>query len=1373
MIQEINSSQNPKEKTKQYERAGYRVHFDRLRDSYNDVSAIRTHKFKCQILNQATEENGEANQNLNKIQHEINQKLDALGKVVDSSEDGSLLNFLIQLYGLGFLFVSKPAKRKSLLDRLNDKDIKESDINYDNCELKNYIRDEEALYEFLTSQPRNVKENINDNFLPNSMIGNIGRIFEQDKKIDSKNLNEFPIVKKVHDDLLEIVLKIDLEKKKINQKDFQDYFKIIIENDELPEATFVVQKISEEEIKRNIENPIDIYTAYFRYLNPIAQKHKIEVQSLCGVADNQNALSKLFNSNLQDFQKDLESCEKLIASGNCQYFQENPNILNLIAKRVHFLAKEIGNINEIDFINNNFAEYRVLIGGRLQGWLSNFISRIKKFEDNLKTDGDHHKIFEKINKFCDWKNIFPSQQKINFEKLIELRKEAYESLLQIMEQQKTDSNNRDFGEIIFEYNRYLQEFREYLMKFNNEGIPEIIFQDGNEKILKIVSINNKDADKIVIGEYEISKDLLEKESKKKSRKDSQDDENDNEKSEIETDKKIIGYWSLSLVPSELDNYPRFIGQAQKNPQQEINKARNNLFKLIFQSLEFAKKVREVNNKKSNFNAEIWSKEVKNNKKISDFGLFHKNLETLKELASCHKGSEAKKSKTYKFLEKFVDEKNNIDLRKKFEDGKLHDVKFFLSGYEKQTHQYLTTTPTPDFEDYLLQFEQNFGLKNLENEEQIKRFLNIQDGNFSFDTLERGEVLKIYLSLLLRDLEGDFQRKEINLPQDINCDQLLETSLQSLIFNKHNQLKKSEKIDAVRRFVASSLSSEIRSKLGMLTRTDYIKRNVIQTTNGNQNFIRYVPINWGDFDRFNDSEEPLKIKGKRNKLTQKKRKKIRENAKKEFSSEAKEILNQFFKDDKKVDNKEFFDQNNQNIAEQIWKIFPKKSAQDQKKLARVLAEIPHRFEMVLICKSKIESLEESSFKISSGLFINKSNNKEIFDFFREAKGYNLYSFPIQTSVYQKQFLERFLWGDRGDENQQNKLEEKMLGGSLIFERMVDIKNNFAEKDHCFYYAIPFQFEKKSSEKVEKTLGKKRFRHSTISKAKPNILGIDLGEYGFGYAIFDQEKLYFKEKGFIRIPLLENMRDKAKSWKDNQASGIFSRPTTHLADIREQTAGQIRNQIHHLAMKHQAIPVYEDSVDGFETGGQRISKLYKTLKTADIIRKSTKADETVRKHIWGNIFNGIGAEIGSSYTSQTCRECGISESYEVRQKYNEAKKNKNKEDEKTLKDNLLEIEKKQRIEMPDHIAKEKGKRGQKAWFKCQNCGQEVDADEQAAKNIALKYFFKEDISDDDKIKYSVEIKDKKVDEASSKEAKTRIDTLKLFIDKSKTFKENKTS
>jgi hypothetical protein len=140
------------------------------------------------------------------------------------------------------------------------------------------------------------------------------------------------------------------------------------------------------------------------------------------------------------------------------------------------------------------------------------------------------------------------------------------------------------------------------------------------------------------------------------------------------------------------------------------------------------------------------------------------------------------------------------------------------------------------------------------------------------------------------------------------------------------------------------------------------------------------------------------------------------------------------------------------------------------------------------------------------------SKEIFDFFSEAKGYNLYSFPIQTSVYQKQFLERFLWGDRGDENQQNKLEEKMLGGSLIFERIVDIKNNFSEKDHCFYYAIPFQFEKKASEKVEKTLGKKRFRHSTINMAKPNILGIDLGEYGFGYAIFDQEKLYFKEKGY---------------------------------------------------------------------------------------------------------------------------------------------------------------------------------------------------------------------------------------------------------------------
>jgi hypothetical protein len=1348
MQQENNSTKNSQDK--ENKQAGYRIHFERLRDNYSEVSAIRTHKFKCSIPKEGI--------------REVKEKFEKLGKAVDSSEDGSLMNFLIQLYGFGFLFVSKPAKRKGLLNLLLNNE--NSVINYDNCELKNYIRNDEALYEFLTSQPRNVSENIKNNFLPNSMIERIGEIFERDKKINNINLKDFPIIKKVHDDLLKIVLKLDLEKKKINQKDLQEYFKINISDDKLPEATFVVQQIAEEEIIRNIENPIDIYTAYFRYLNPIAQKHKIDVQSLFGVSENQNALSKLFNSNLADFQKDLESCRNLIASGDFEYFQTNPKILNLIAQEVHKLAKKIGNANEVDFINHNFADYRGSIGGRLQSWLTNFSKRIKKFEDNLNDDGDHHQIYKKIDKFCDWKNIFPTQQKINFEKLKELRKEAYESLLQIMEQQKIDSSKRDFGEIIFEYNQYLQDFREYLMKFNNEGIPEVIYADEKEQTLKIISINEKDADKILIGNYEIAQDLFAKDSKKKSKKTSQDEESEDENNKIETDKKIIGYWSLRSIPAELDNYPRFIGQAQKNPQLEIENARDNLFKLILQSLEFAKTVREINNKKAKFNEQNWIKEEKKN---NDFGLFHKNLETLKGLASCYNEKDVKKSKTYNLLRKFIDEKvdeKNADMIANFNEGKLQNVKFFLSGYEKKYKQYLKTNPQ-NFENYLLQFEEHFGLKNLENEEQVKRFLNIQDGNFSFDTLERGEILKIYLSLLLRDLEGDFQRKEITLPQNLKLDQFLKTSLQSLIFDKQNKLKKSEKIDSVKRFIASSLASEIRSKLGILTRNDYIKRNVIQATNGDQNFIRYVPINWGDFDRFKEPEEPLKSTGKRNRFTKRKRQKIREKAKTGFSLKAKEIL---------VEQKIKHDQNNQNIAQEIWKIFSKKSPQDQQKLAQVLAEMPHRFEMVLISKSKIESLEDSSLKISSGLFIGKSKDKEIFDFFREAKGFNLYSFPIETSVYQKQFLERFLWGDRGDENQQNILEEKILGGTLIFERTVDIKNNFAEKDHCFYYAIPFQFEKDANEKVEKTLGKKRFRNSTINKEKPNILGIDLGEYGFGYAIFDQERQGFVAKGFMQIPLLQKMRDQAKNWKDSQASGIFSRPTTHLANIREQATGQIRNQIHHLAIKHQAIPVYEDSVDGFETGGQRISKLYKTLKISDVYSKSSnKADEGIRKHIWGNSFVGIGDQIGASYTSQTCRECGFSMSYEVRQKYNEAKKNKEKDREIDLKDQLIDIEKKQRIEMPDHIAKEKGKRGQKAWFKCQNCNHEDDADEQAAKNIALKYFFKININEEDAIKYSVNVKEKKStnkgDGAMSKESRTRIDTLKLFIDKSKEFRENK--
>ena len=45
-----------KNQSKKFERAGYRIHFDRLRDLRSSISAIRTHKFKCEIPKEAEQD---------------------------------------------------------------------------------------------------------------------------------------------------------------------------------------------------------------------------------------------------------------------------------------------------------------------------------------------------------------------------------------------------------------------------------------------------------------------------------------------------------------------------------------------------------------------------------------------------------------------------------------------------------------------------------------------------------------------------------------------------------------------------------------------------------------------------------------------------------------------------------------------------------------------------------------------------------------------------------------------------------------------------------------------------------------------------------------------------------------------------------------------------------------------------------------------------------------------------------------------------------------------------------------------------------------------------------------------------------------------
>ncbi len=1257
-------------------KVGYKIHFDRLRSIKSKADFMHTHKFKFAVENEIAAQ-------------DLWKKFEEVGDVVDSSKEGSLLWFLVQLYGLGFLFVSSDGKKELLLRKLYKKDLEKLEIS---SKYSQFIVDEEALEARLKSGFRNIIKDIKNNFFPQKVIDFLAEIFGVKEKIKADNLEKFEIVKKCHDELLAFAL----EKSALGSVELQDFFGVKIKKEEGIKTTFVIQEIAKDELKKNIEFGIDIYKAYFRYLAKASQVSGFEIQTLAGTDNNQNALSNLFGVSFAEFRVGIDNCKNLLKQGNPDYFDKNEDVLNLIAQALHKLSLKVKDAQEVDFVAGNWSEYRALFGGRLQGWLSNFENRIDLLEKTLGNDGQHFKAIELIEKNCDFKKLFSQSNILNFNKIKDLRVVLFEALKAIKGEPNNFNNQQDFGSLINEYGEYLQGFREFLMKWNNEGIP--------------LKIDDKEIDFLAKNDefFLNAKELCEKEKTENG----------------------LYRWSLKAVPNELERYPRFIGVAKENVSEKIKEASEDVAKIAFAGLKFVREIRAVNfdNKAKDFNEKIWLKD--------NSGLFFKNIEAVKKIAQKFNIYNLKQSESFKFLQHFIDLKSDdeqvkiwknileisnkkpLEIKKQIggreADFSLDRVKFFLSGYERRNNKTIAINQF-SFDEFLAKFENFFGLNLIKNENDLKKWLNFRDGKTSDKTSEKGEILKIYFALMLRDLP--YENNKVFLPKFCDDYKIFSfTSLPSLVLDG-SELKKETDILSLRRFLQSAIGAKIRNYISILSRKEFIKRNVIQITNGNQSCLKYAPVEWGDFS---DLENNLKNKLDA-KQYEKKISKIKNSAKKSFSENSLLVLESAGIDSSK---------SNKEIATEIFKIFSNQNFAAQKQLMQVLGEMPHRFEVVLMIKKEIEGLKT----IENGLLIEKSSASNIYQLkqYKKPKNDYYYSFKIETSVYQKQFLERFLWQDK-----ENILEESMAGGSIIAERKYEIDDNLSlqAKEILFYFAIPFKIENNATAELSE---RKLSDNFTIpnSEGKPqkqyreekNILGIDLGEYGFGYAIFNPQLKKWKKNGFIEIELLKKLRDEVASWKDSQASGIFSRPTTYLEKLREQTAGKIRNIIHRLAIDNKAIPVYEIEVDAFETGGKRISKLYKTLKTADVFSvNSSKADEKVRKDIWG-INNAMGLAVDAAQTSQTCRKCGRCATVEIVEF----------EGDKIIVKNGLVLDKiicskddgiydkKEIRSFVKSSQRGAGEHGGQSNFICQykNCQNSCHADIQAAQNIALKFYFKFD-------------------------------------------------
>ncbi|GIW63454.1 MAG: hypothetical protein KatS3mg091_256 [Patescibacteria group bacterium] len=253
-----------------------------------------------------------------------------------------------------------------------------------------------------------------------------------------------------------------------------------------------------------------------------------------------------------------------------------------------------------------------------------------------------------------------------------------------------------------------------------------------------------------------------------------------------------------------------------------------------------------------------------------------------------------------------------------------------------------------------------------------------------------------------------------------------------------------------------------------------------------------------------------------------------------------------------------------------------------------------------------------------------------------------SFVINSSYYQTQFLDNFLYKSRKWKTSKIKLGE----WSFILEKEYKINwdlhtglPQFKEtnsKKTKLYLNIPFNLE---SDKTTQSL--KELQEDKNSLSRP-IIGIDVGEYGLAYCIIKVEEntINILTSGFIHEPNIAKIKDQFSEIQKKARKGYFNVKTNTVAKVRETAIGSLRNKIHNLLIKYKpSYIIYEYSISNFETGSGRTTKIYATVKKSDVYDEKTKTN-IYHDHIWGKRAPYPGRHLSSYASSYTCSYCNRS-------------------------------------------------------------------------------------------------------------------------------------
>ena len=258
--------------------------------------------------------------------------------------------------------------------------------------------------------------------------------------------------------------------------------------------------------------------------------------------------------------------------------------------------------------------------------------------------------------------------------------------------------------------------------------------------------------------------------------------------------------------------------------------------------------------------------------------------------------------------------------------------------------------------------------------------------------------------------------------------------------------------------------------------------------------------------------------------------------------------------------------------------------------------------------------------------------------------------ICTSFYHLQFLERLVYRPKLWQN----IEISLMEPSLIVEENYKIDWDLVNgqprilshepaKPRLFY-VLPMQFEYKAKvpllEKVKSTPGTDKFW----------LVGVDVGEYGLAWvaAKISEEKICVDNYGFINDPQVRKIHDRYADIQRKAKKGKFLEQSTVVAEVRKNAIGFLRNKLHSYLteLEDGGEVIYEASISNFETGSGRVTKIYDSVKKADVGNYPNQIDAYKKLviDVWGLKRTGRDAlpgwQVAAYASSYTCVRCGRS-------------------------------------------------------------------------------------------------------------------------------------